>query len=125
MKEKRFGLLVVAVYCILAAIFAGCTITESQSMSDKKLNAILKDDLKAITEDIKPENLADSVYYRITEKKVFHEGAYSIRAIVEFFFLKKARVKIVRKYRYHKRFKLWDRYYNKYHFIEEDSTNTD
>jgi hypothetical protein len=36
-------------------------------------------------------------------------------AIADFYFLRTVSMKITRKYRYHKRLGMWDRYYNKYY----------
>ena len=104
---------------IILIIIGGCTF-ESDRVVKKKLLIILEDDLNAIIEDIPKENILDSVYYEIDslidyKKKSFK---YSKRAVVDFYFFKKVKAKIVRKYRYVRQSRKWDRYYNEYKFYD-------
>lgn len=95
----------------------GC-IDEPDGRVRKKLEIILEDDMVAILEGIADTNLLDSTYYDMHLYKEFKGGKYSRKAEVDFYFLKNVNTKIVRKYRYHRDYKKWDRYYNKYQFSE-------
>lgn len=101
---------------LMVIIICGGCLNESTEHKKEKLHIILKDDLDTIIEDITKENLADSVYYTIVSYKEFSQGKYSAQAIVDFFFFKDIDVKVVRKYRYHRDYKKWDRYFNEYKF---------
>jgi hypothetical protein len=72
---------------------------ESDDLIKKKLEMILTEDLRTISADLPKSSLADSVYYKIASYKSYAEGMYSEMAIVDFYFMKKVRVKIIRKYR--------------------------
>lgn len=102
---------------LLIFIFAGC-FSEPDSRIKRKLDIILEDDLNAIVEDMADTNLLDSAYFDMYLYQEYDEGKYSRKAEVDFYFLKNVNAKIVRKYRYHREYKKWDRYYNKYQFIE-------
>ena len=104
---------------IILIFIGGCTF-ESGKVVKKKLLVILEDDLNSIVEGIPKENLLDSVYYEIDslidyKKKSFK---YSKRAVVDFYFFKEVKAKIVRKYRYERQSRKWDRYYNEYKFFD-------
>jgi len=104
-------ILIVLLICLLLSCGG-----EAKSRVKNKLDVILRDDLEAITADISPQGLADSLFYHIDEFDFYKEGKYSYRAVVEFHIFKKTKAYILRKYRYHKDARLWERYYNKYHF---------
>lgn len=99
---------------LLTAIY-GC-IGESDELIKKKLHVILKDDLKSIINDLPEKSVADSAYYTIELYKNFKELKYKKKAVVNFFILKGVEVKIVRKYRYYKDYRKWERYFNEYRF---------
>ncbi|MBN1577384.1 MAG: hypothetical protein JW913_12570 [Chitinispirillaceae bacterium] len=107
----------VAATCVLK----GCS-GENEEMIRKKLDVICTDDLAAIIDSIAVENLIERPYYKIVFYKQYSEGKYSRKATVEFFFLKKVGVKVVRKYRYHALIGMWDRYSNEYVFLHDTTT---
>lgn len=113
---KKLTIILILVISFFVGI--GC-LGEPASRIKKKLDIILDDDLIAITEDMVPSNLLDSIYYDIRIYQEYNEGKYSRRAEVDFYFLKDINAKIVRKYRYHRDFKKWDRYFNEYRFTEK------
>lgn len=94
---------------------------ESEAMARKKLDAICEDDLAAIIDSIAVENLIEKPYYKIVEYNRYSEGKYTRKAVVEYFFLRRVAVKVVRKYRYHGSIGLWDRYTNEYVFLHDSS----
>jgi hypothetical protein len=96
---------------------------EKDPIIREKLEYVCKSDLDSIVVDLPKTSLADQVYYSIVSYKTYEEGKYSKMAVVEFYFLKKVRAKIVRKYRYFKEAQMWDRYFNEYSFIN-DTTNS-
>ena len=104
---------------IILVLIGGCTI-ESDRVIKKKLLVILEDDLNAIIEDIPKEHILDSVYYEIDSLIDFKKESikYSKKAVVDFYFLKNAKAKIVRKYRYETVSRKWERYYNEYKFFD-------
>jgi hypothetical protein len=95
--------------------FYGCG--ESDSLVKKKLDLICASDLNAITNDIPKTSLLKAPFYSIVSYKCYSEGMYSGMAIVDYYFLKTVKVKIVRKYRYYTSARLWDRYFNAYTFF--------
>lgn len=103
----------------LLLLIGGCTFESDKTVKDKLL-VILQDDLNAIIEDIPEENLLDSVYYEIVLYKEYKKESFkfSKKAVVDFYFFKKVKAKIVRKYRYEKQSRKWDRYYNEYKFYD-------
>ncbi|MDR0330805.1 MAG: hypothetical protein LBH93_03750 [Chitinispirillales bacterium] len=115
----RCALRGVAVPLALAAAIL-CACAEGDAVIRNKLDIILNDDLEAILEDVSPEALIEKPLFDMTEYRKYSEGAYTRMAIVDFYFLKPAAatgtgMKIRRKYRYHRRLGMWDRYYNKYY----------
>lgn len=102
----------------LGFLLVSCTI-ESEEIIKKKLELIIPDDMKGITEGIPEEALLDKSYYKITSYKFYKKGLYSAKAEVDFYFLKKVELKIVRKFRYHRSKKMWERYFNEYRYISE------
>ena len=104
-----------------ACLFSGCG-GESDTMVRKKLEVICKNDLAAIIDSIAVENLLKQPCYKVVFFKKYSEGTYTFKAVVDFYFLKKVRVKVVRKYRYHASIRMWDRYYNEYVFLADSTT---
>lgn len=102
---------------IFLFIAVGC-IGESDKFIKDKLLVILQDDLETVVNETPKESIEDSVYYEIVLYKEYKEGKYTKKAVVDFFFLKKVKVKIVRKYRYYAQYRKWDRYFNVYKFYD-------
>ena len=102
-------------YALPVLLLSLCFCSESDGIIRRKLDIILDDDLKAIIEDMPTESLVDVPYYDLLEYRVYEEGVFIRMAIADFYFLKGVKMKITRKYRYHKRLGLWDRYYNRYY----------
>lgn len=96
---------------------------ESDKVAKKKLQVILDDDLSAILEGIPDSALLKKPYYDIVSYKLYDEGNYSKKAVADFYFLNSVPVKILRKYRYHRTKRMWDRYFNEYSFFS-DSANS-
>lgn len=110
---------IIIIFLILfTTLFLNSCIGEPDSRIKKKLEIILKDDMNAIIEGIDDTNLLDSTYYDMHLYQEYKEGKYTRKAEVDFYFLKHVNTKIVRKYRYHRDYKKWDRYYNEYQFTE-------
>ncbi|MBD3392155.1 MAG: hypothetical protein GF418_08760 [Chitinivibrionales bacterium] len=115
MKHKRF---LFAAACTALCIAAGCS-GKSEQRIENELRVILDDDLRMVASEISPEHVADSTYYDISMFNEYEQGTYRWKAVVEFFFLKDVNVKMVRKYRYHRKLKKWERYFNQYQFVHE------
>jgi len=107
--------------CALA-LFASCD--ESDAVIRGKLDVVLADDLAAIVDSVAAAALIDKPYFELVSYKEYDEGAYSRMAVTDFFFLKPfagITKKIRRKYRYHRRLGMWDRYYNRYYTVAPDA----
>ncbi|MBD3346689.1 MAG: hypothetical protein GF401_16660 [Chitinivibrionales bacterium] len=98
-------------------------IVETEGGIKEKLETIVKDDLATITHEIPDSSLLDSTYYSIVEYKKYTESKYSRKAVVDFYFLKGVPKKIRRKYRYHREWGKWDRYYNRWATIADQSSS--
>jgi hypothetical protein len=97
---------------------------ESDAVIRGKLDVVLADDLAAIVDSVAAAALIEKPYFELVSYKEYDEGAYSRMAVADFFFLKPiagAGKKIMRKYRYHRRLGMWDRYHNKYYTYMPDS----
>lgn len=104
----------------LAALVFTVACSENEEMIRLKLDIILKSDLEAILEDVYEGALLEEPYFELLEYRFYDEGIFSRMAIADFFFLQPFDgkiAKITRKYRYHKRMGLWDRYYNRYYIV--------
>ena len=97
-----------------------CFCAEGEESIRQKFDIIMADDMEAILEGVDPEALLEKPYFDILEYVEYKEGVFIRRAVVDFYFLNTVGVKITRKYRYHKRLGLWDRYYNKYYQFTDD-----
>jgi hypothetical protein len=109
------------VFCGMAVIFllgSGCG-GESEESVRRKLEVICADDLAAIIDSIAAEDLIEKPYYEVVFYQHYNEGSYSRKAVVDYYFLEKVRVKVVRKYRYHATIRMWDRYSNEYVFFHD------
>jgi len=113
----------VTVFLILFSSLLFCS-GESEEMTKKKLDVICKGDLDALVDSIAVENLLEKPYYKLVFYKNYNEGKYSKKAIAEYYFLKNVPVKVVRKYRYLRSVRMWDRYYNEYVFIQDSTAAT-
>lgn len=112
----------------LAAFAFLCACAENEEMIRLKLDIILKSDLEAILEDVYEGALLDEPYFELLEYRFYDEGIFSRMAIADFFFLRPFDgkvAKITRKYRYHKRMGLWDRYYNRYYIVHVGDDGTE
>jgi hypothetical protein len=110
----------VSVCGVLLLLGAGCG-PEQDRIVQGKLKIILEDDLAEITRDIPEKALADSVFYSVAGYKTYEEGPFYALAVADFYFLRNAKYKIVRKYRYDRRKKTWERFLNEYRFYYHDS----
>jgi hypothetical protein len=100
-------------------LFGGCG--ESDNLVKKKLDLILKSDLDTITTGVQKSGLLDTPYYEIVSYKSYKEGIYTKLAVVDFYFMKNIKAKIVRKYRYLAEAGLWDRFFNQYQFYGDSA----
>jgi hypothetical protein len=110
--------------CAVLTLLLLASCAESEAVIRGKLDVILADDLAAIVDSVAAAALIDKPYYELVSYKEYDEGAYSRMAVVDFFFLKPlagVEKKIRRKYRYHRRFGMWDRYHNMYYTVMPDS----
>lgn len=107
-------------------LLAYCSCAESDAVIRQKLGIILEDDLRAILEGVESEGLIDTPYFDLLEYRKYDEGVFIRMAVADFYFLSTINMKITRKYRYHKRMGMWDRYYNKWYSFtpEQDETET-
>jgi hypothetical protein len=113
---------------VFALLFLCASCAEGDDAIRRKLDVILDDDLAAILEDVAAEALIEKPYFELIEYKEYDEGAYSRMAIADFFFIKPAAgivMKVSRKYRYHRRLGMWDRYYNVYKTVAPDAEDKD
>ena len=118
---QKKGLIISLIHTLLVAlVFISCS-GESDEKAREKLEVILNDDLKAIIEGVDSKSLIDEPYYEMVRYQKYDEGNYSKRAVVDFYFLKDVNVKIIRKYRYHRVHRMWDRYFNEYSFLSDTS----
>jgi hypothetical protein len=117
-----YAVIAAAAACIVSGGVAGCA-NESPAAAREKLTVILEDDLQTVIEELPPESLIDSPRYVIESYKSFDQGKYRHLAVVNFYFVKSVDVRMVRKYRYHRDFRKWERYFNEYRFLY-DSTDT-
>ncbi|NLP02210.1 MAG: hypothetical protein GX089_06930 [Fibrobacter sp.] len=101
----------------------GCS-GESDELARKKLEVILKDDLEAILEGVADTALLPEPYYDLVSYKLYDEGKYSKKAEVDFYFLKSVNVKIVRKYRYLRSKRMWERYFNDYSLLPDKADSS-
>ncbi|MDG5814387.1 hypothetical protein QA601_04815 [Chitinispirillales bacterium ANBcel5] len=97
---------------------------ESDEIIREKFHIILEDDLSAIIDGIEKEALLDEPFYEIVFYET-HEGRYTRRAEVKFYFLRNVNAKIVRRYRYHSSQGKWDRFRNEYRFYSEKKASHD
>jgi len=98
---------------VFIILFVSCIPKIPESTVRAYLEPILQEDLVLITEGIDTTALLENPYFEITEFNKFDEGEYQYLAVVNFYFLKDIRQKIVRKYRFHHRRK-WELFYNEY-----------
>jgi len=102
------------------ACLSGCG--ESESLVKRKLTAILDDDLASVVSELPASSISDSAFYRIRGYQTFGEGVFSALAVVDFHFLRGDIAVMVRKYRYHRRFGQWERYYNAYEYSSDSDS---
>ncbi len=119
--QGRYAVQLVLISSMVLAL-AGC-MAESSEAAREKLRVILEDDLETVVAELPRKSAIDSPYYVIETYKNFDKGAYRHLAVVNFYFLEKVNVTMVRKYRYHRDTRLWERYFNEYQFTY-DSTDT-
>jgi hypothetical protein len=105
--------------CMCAVILSTGCMQENETAIRHKLELICEEDMQAIVEDVPVSERLDPVYYTISVFKKYDEGRYSYMAAVEFYYLKRVKIKTIRKYRYHSLPKLWERYSNEEKIIHE------
>jgi len=103
-------------YCVIAFIIllVSCAPRLSENTVKTMLEPVLQDDLSVIMEGIDTSAIMENPYYEYTEFNEFKEGRYQYLAEVSFYFLRDVRKKIVRKYRFDRKFLRWERYYNEW-----------
>lgn len=114
------------IVCSILFLNVSCSIHERSEFIEQKLLAILPVDLDTIVKSLPGDAVLEKPYYKITSYKTYKKSMYSVKAEVDFYFFKSVDVKIVRKFRYHKSKKLWERYFNEYRYTSDkgDSTAT-
>ena len=114
-------------YELLAILALACLMScggESEALVRRKLEVILNDDLQSVITELPPASVADSTWYVIREYQHFSKGGFSALAVVDFHFIKGDIARMVRKYRYHRRFGQWERYHNVYEVTSADEPAT-
>jgi hypothetical protein len=99
---------------IFIILFISCVPKPSEKRVHGILEVILKDDLTVIVEGIDSNAVLQPPFYEVREFSKYKEGQYQYLAVVDFYFLKEIKQKIVRKYRFDKWYLRWERYYNEY-----------
>jgi hypothetical protein len=103
-------------WLISAGILAGC-IGSSEERIRARLDRLLDEDLSAIAGEIRANDstaLLDRPYYRILEYQVTPQGgSYTHKCKACFYYLKKIKMKQIRKYRYKPDTGEWERYEKK------------
>ncbi|MBD3318002.1 MAG: hypothetical protein GF344_19635 [Chitinivibrionales bacterium] len=117
-KSWGGGWTIRACVLVLTVFLPGC-VGESENIVRKKLDVVLQDDLAAVQDELPAGSMADSSYYTIVFYKSYGGGKFSHKAVAEFHFLKGDVAIMVRKYRYHRPQKKWDRYYNQYRLVHD------
>ncbi len=106
----------------LILLLSSCNQFQFEDKDRELLTLLIKSDMQAIVTDVETTILLEEPYFTITRWKRYEKGDYKYLAEVDFFFLNPQELnsKIVRKYRYNRIHKKWERYYNEYHTIHED-----
>jgi hypothetical protein len=111
MKHKKhwFSLAAALIWCGIT----GCA-KDSPETIRRKLEAMVQSDLSYIRLEVKVLDstaLDDRPHYSVVEYKTLElSDEYSVKAVVEFIYLKDIKIKQVRKYRYLYRSGQWERY---------------
>lgn len=108
MKFKKIYFYLIAFIILSVA----CTSGISEKRAKEMLDIVLKDDMSAIIDGIDTSGIMKEPYYEYREFKSFEEGKYQYLAVVDFYFLKDIKRKIVRKYRFNKLHLQWERFEN-------------
>lgn len=121
-RKNAFKVVVLICSALCLVVFNYSCNFESNELVRQKLLLILPDDLKGIVEGIPSDALIEKPHYEISSYKKFKKGMFSAKAEVDFFFLNKVDVKIIRKFRYHRSKKMWERYFNEYRYTSDTTT---
>ncbi|HEX3018788.1 MAG TPA: hypothetical protein VHP36_00730 [Chitinispirillaceae bacterium] len=113
-RRCRVGKIILMLCLLTFALMQMSCSGESDELARKKLETILKDDLKTIAEGIPDSALMANPRYEIVFYKQYKAWDYSKKAVADFYFLKNINKKVIRKYRYHTGKRMWDRYFNEY-----------
>ena len=120
MKRRMGGFWLFSIALVSAGVLlAGCQGRESDKSIRKKFDTVVAADFKAIVSELPKESLSDSVYFRIVEYTTYEKSLYSVRAVVDYYYLKNVQVKRTVKYRYVKNARKWERYANEYRFYSD------
>ena len=115
MKRRMGGFWLFSIALVSAGVLlAGCQGREPDKSIRKKFDTVVAADFKAIVSELPKESLSDSVYFRIVEYTTYEKSLYSVRAVVDYYYLKNVQVKRTVKYRYVKNARKWERYANEY-----------
>jgi len=101
----------VVISIVLLVFIGGCS---SNSTENKRLIAILNDDLEAIVTGVDPAALLDTPFWVRIKDTNYDSGKYRRLVEVHFYFLKDIKKRIYRKYRYNKTLGIWERFENSY-----------
>ena len=120
MKRRMGGFRLFSIALVSAwVLLAGCEGREPDTSIRKKFDTVVASDFKAIVSELPKESLGDSVYFRIVEYTTYEKSLYSVRAVVDYYYLKNVQVKRTVKYRYVKNARKWERYANEYRFYSD------
>jgi hypothetical protein len=120
MKRRMGGFRVFSIALVSAGVLlAGCQAREPDKSIRKKFDTVVAADFKSIVSELPKESLSDSVYFRIVEYTTYEKSLYSVRAVVDYYYLKDVQVKRTVKYRYVKNARKWERYANEYMFYSD------
>lgn len=120
MKRRMGGFWLFSIALVSAGVLlAGCEGREPDTSIRKKFDTVVASDFKAIVSELPKESLSDSVYFRIVEYTTYEKSLYSVRAVVDYYYLKNVQVKRTVKYRYVKNARKWERYANEYRFYSD------
>jgi len=109
---------IIQLVCIAGTAIWSCS-SESNEQIRAKLPLSLDSALISEKKDFPDDGVADSAYYSIVEYKTFDKGRYPARAYVDFYFLKKARVKLAARYRYNRESGAWERFDEEWRIVHD------
>jgi hypothetical protein len=106
---------------LLAALCLAWGCGADDRVARRSLEAVAKAELTSFVNELPPANQPTAPYFEIVAFEPGKKGRFSVKAVVDYYYLKNVTVKLTRKYRFVRWGQRWEPYNEEWRFFQDSS----